>query len=505
MKPNIPYQKKAYNALNSRLGNYMAQVQSIYDRISLQLASAIDLVDYDGATEFLFSNYPELSSIVSNIMTDYISQMNSLIYAGTTDEWKQSNLMQDLLARKVLKAYDFEKGGDKYNRYFQTNSSALKAFQSRVDYGMDLSQRLWNQAENLKREMELTISTAIDRGQSAVVLSKRLSKYLNDFPSLRNDYTEKFGKAIDCKDCQYASMRLARSEINMAYREAERLRWQQFDFILGFEVKLSKSHPAPDICDDLKGKYPKDFKFVGWHPNCMCYVVPIVMTDSEYYGNGVSDRLVSDVPNKYKLWVRNNEDRIANWKSLPYFLKDNPSWRDYLSLDYHRLSNGKYAKVEKELVRNLRRQMYEKFCVFKNGKKVIDASGNFGNVFFDDEMAKKCKDCTLIHNHPNGGRNFSDIRAVGHSLSSDDVKEAVSCNMYSMVAITQTYRYEMVRPATGWGASASDMKKAYGKIYDEIVDRYKNQLTEERSIIVQHLTMKELAKRYKFEYRSVKK
>ena len=21
-----------------------------------------------------------------------------------------------------------------------------------------------------------------------------------------------------------------------------------------------------DICDDLKGRYPKDFKFTGWHP-----------------------------------------------------------------------------------------------------------------------------------------------------------------------------------------------------------------------------------------------
>lgn len=505
MKPSITDQKKAYNALNSRLGKYMAQVQSIYDRIATRLASVTDLIEYDGTVEFFFSNYPELSSLINRMLTDYVSQMNGLIYTGTSSEWKQSNLMQDLLARKVLKAYDFEKGGNKYNRYFQTNSDALMAFQKRVDYGMNLSQRLWNQAENLKRELECTISTAIDRGQSAVVLSKRLSKYLIDFPSLKNDYSEKFGKAIDCRDCQYASMRLARSEINMAYREAERLRWQQFDFILGFEVKLSKSHPAPDICDDLKGKYPKDFKFVGWHPNCMCYVVPIVMTDNEYYWNGVSDRLVSDVPNKYKLWVRNNEDRITNWKSLPYFLKDNPSWKDYLSIDYHRLADGKYTKVEKELVRNLRRQMYEHFCIFKSGKKILDESGNVGSVYFDDEMAKKCKDCTLIHNHPNGGRKFSDIRAVGHSLSSDDVSEAVSCNMYSMVAITQSYRYEMVRPATGWGVSASDIKKEYGKIYGEMVAKYKNQLTEERSIIVQHLTMKELAKRYKFEYRSEKK
>ena len=130
MRPNIPNQKKAYDALNRRLVNYVAQVQSIYDRIAIQVATAIDGVGYDGSAEFLFEDYPELKQTINGIMTSYAAQMNNLIYAGTTNEWKESNIMQDLLARKVLRAYDFEKGGDKYNRYFQPNSDALKAFQN---------------------------------------------------------------------------------------------------------------------------------------------------------------------------------------------------------------------------------------------------------------------------------------------------------------------------------------------------------------------------------------
>ena len=53
---------------------------------------------------------------------------------------------------------------------------------------------------------------------------------------------------------------------------------QQLDFILGIEVHLSNNHtclnakgePEPfyDICDELQGRYPKDFKFTGWHPLC---------------------------------------------------------------------------------------------------------------------------------------------------------------------------------------------------------------------------------------------
>lgn len=151
MRPNIPNQKKAYDALNRRLVNYVAQVQSIYDRIASQVATAIDGVGYDGSAEFLFEDYPELKQTINGIMTSYAAQMNNLIYAGTTNEWKESNIMQDLLARKVLRAYDFEKGGDKYNRYFQPNSDALKAFQNRVDKGLSVSQKLWYQSQALKR------------------------------------------------------------------------------------------------------------------------------------------------------------------------------------------------------------------------------------------------------------------------------------------------------------------------------------------------------------------
>lgn len=331
MKPKTPNQKKAYNALNLRLIKYMSQVQSIYDRIANQMAISIDGTNFKGSEEFLFRNYPELNQTINNLMSDYVTQMYGLIYSGTSNEWKESNIMQDLLARKVLRAYDFEKGGDKYNRYFQPNTEALKAFQQRVDRGMNLSQKLWFQSQALKKEMEQTISTAIDKGQSAVVLSKRISKYLSDFPSMKADYAERYGKAVSCLDCQYASIRLARTEINMAYRKAEQTRWQQFDFILGYEVKLSKRHPAPDICDDLIGIYPKDFVFLGWHPNCMCYVVPIVMSDEEYYNPKQRVNNYMPLPSGLGSWIDKNCLRILSSSrkgTLPYWLRDNKSVRD---------------------------------------------------------------------------------------------------------------------------------------------------------------------------------
>ena len=41
---------------------------------------------------------------------------------------------------------------------------------------------------------------------------------------MKADYSKRFGMATNIYDCEYRSIRLARSEINMAYRNAERMK-----------------------------------------------------------------------------------------------------------------------------------------------------------------------------------------------------------------------------------------------------------------------------------------
>lgn len=330
-KPKTPNQKKAYNALNSRLSQYMARVQSIYDELCLQTARIVEATAYDGSAAFLFADYQDVAKMVEDLKSEFFGQMRGLIYSGTSAEWKQSNMMQDLLAKKVLKYYDAQIDGQQQRVYFQSNSDALRAFQNRTEHGMNLSAKIWNQSENYVQEMEYAISSAIEKGMSAVTLSKRLSKYLNDFDTLKADYEEKYGHAVDCADCEYRSLRLARSEINMAYRSAEQARWQQFDFITGYEVKLSGSHPKPDICDMLAGKYPKDFVWTGWHPNDLCYVVPIIMSEDDYWKmregeTTAEEQQVTELPESFKDYVRDNQTKIETAQSRgtsPYWVRDN--------------------------------------------------------------------------------------------------------------------------------------------------------------------------------------
>ena len=126
------------------------------------------------------------------------------------------------------------------------------------------------------------------------------------------------------------------------------------DFVVGIEIHLSGNHtlngkPFHDICDELAGKYPKDFKFTGWHPHCRCFVTSILKTKEEREEdvkkilrgepvNGESVNRVKDVPQQFKTWVKDNAERIATAKSLPYFLKDNGSIEDG-KWEYERTNN----------------------------------------------------------------------------------------------------------------------------------------------------------------------
>lgn len=353
--PRIPSQKKNYSELNQRLVRYVAQVQSFYDELNSRICKAVESVGYNGSSPFSFADYPELKKTVADMQAEFVGGLRDIIYTGTSEEWKQSNLVQDLLAKKVLTFYEDQVHGEKHNTYFQTNSDALKAFQERKDNGMNLSAKLWNQSVDYKKSLEDTISTAIKRGTSALTLSKQVSRYLNDFPSMQRDYKELYGLASSAKDCEYRSIRLARSEINMSYRTAEQLRWKQFDFVKGYKICLSKSHKTKDVCDILAGEYPKSFKWTGWHPNDMCYAIPIIASEDEYW----SDKPIGQIPNvpkDFKNWTVNNREYIKaadKRGTLPYFLRDN---KQFIVRDPKDIASARHAARTKADIDDIQRR-----------------------------------------------------------------------------------------------------------------------------------------------------
>jgi hypothetical protein len=120
------------------------------------------------------------------------------------------------------------------------------------------------------------------------------------------------------------------------------------DFVVGIEVRLSSNHTLlggdgtphefADICDELQGRYPKDFKFTGWHPHCRCFAVSILKTEEEMEQdtqrilNGEeptpsedSENAVSDLPDKFKTYIQERSETISNLDEahIPYYIRDN--------------------------------------------------------------------------------------------------------------------------------------------------------------------------------------
>lgn len=300
-KPKIPNQRKAQLEHKKRIERYVALINQLYDKLNKEASKLALATEHDPAKQFLWSDYPQTKAALEKLQSQYISEMSAIIIAGTSAEWKESNLVQDLVAKKLLKAYTgTTKAGEEYTRYFETNPASLQAFQKRKTAGMGLSTRVWNLSEQYKTELEMAVSAAIEPGTSPMELAADIKKYLNEpdkmfrrfrYKDENGEWKRKWkqkvmggdGKVhfIDADPTEYHpgrgvyrssarnAQRLARTEINMSYRTAEQERWRQFDFVVGYEVKTTQNgRHVEDICDCLAGKYRKDFKFLGWHPQC---------------------------------------------------------------------------------------------------------------------------------------------------------------------------------------------------------------------------------------------
>lgn len=213
---------------------------------------------------------------------------------------------------------------------------------------MNLSDRVWRLTNQFKSEMELALELGLGEGKSAAALSRDVRQYLNEphrlFRRVRDEKGQlRLSKAATAyhpgqgvyRSSYKNALRLTATENNMAYRTADHERWNDLDFVIGMEIKLSGNHPIEDICDEMCGVYPKTFKFVGWHPFCRCYAVPKLADEDEFIarqqalidGNdtpqGTYTGEVTEMPQCFTDWVQHNAERIETAKNEPYFIKDN--------------------------------------------------------------------------------------------------------------------------------------------------------------------------------------
>ena len=337
---------------------YERQVDAIYRAAAKEAAAlGVSIKDFNPDRLFSFSDYPNTRKKIEKLLSGLQSAIEAVIVNGIRSEWTLANNKNDELARQVFGDNVGKLTKEQERRYFSTNGAARDAFIKRKTDGLGLSDRVWKYTSQFKEEIELGLDLGIRSGRSADELSRDLRSYLQHpdklFRRVRNEHGQlvlsQRAKAYHPGRGVYRSSyknarRLAATETNIAYRTADYERWQQLDFVVGIEVQLSGNHPVPDICDDLKGRYPKDFKFTGWHSHCRCHVISILKTPEELMADNRrimegkeptvgSVNTVTDVPQAFTDWVRDNSERISRAKSLPYFIKDNKKVVDEILAD----------------------------------------------------------------------------------------------------------------------------------------------------------------------------
>lgn len=322
------------------------QALSVYEGAIIELAVLAAGTTAKGKP-FSFSVYPLLEKQVEAKIRNMHKSLLRLITSAVKRSWALSNEKNDIYVDRRLKGRRMLPKNVR-TIFYDPNAGALDAFLQRKASGLNLSDRVWNLLDPFKAQMEQTIGLEISQGTSAVKMATKMKQYLNEpdklFRRVRGEdgklRLSKRAKAYNPGQGVYRSShknaaRLTRTETNVAYRSSDHERWKKMDFIIGIEIRTSNTHPEFDICDECKGKYPKDFKFTGWHPQCKCFAIPLQMTDEQYdkyedflLGNGDKPQVkgVEQPPAGFSKWVVDNEGRLQKWKNKPYWVKDNKQY-----------------------------------------------------------------------------------------------------------------------------------------------------------------------------------
>ena len=387
-------QKEQLNNLFAVYNKRLGRLYSDYVKKLTSLGYGEDVLEDDAL--FNFDNFPQLKARLNEIFNDYYQNSLLCYKSGITDG--------------VALAYNHDEmviGGysvltDKAIRVARDTAAAtFISNRLKAKNGLNLAQTVWNYCQQTKSEFEMamsnTIADGIKQGSSAEEIGKSIRRYLNDPDMMYRRYhtikVQKNGKKKDVvtwrrrriidgkvrfveeplekvgmgvyRSARKNALRVARTEINSAYHKARNERWQNEPFVIGQYIHVSPQHNIDDICNDLEGRYPKDYVWISWHPQCICTSDPITIQGdekNEFYkrlmagedmSNYVSPFAVLTMPEKYNQYIKDNSEAIVKAGmrgKLAWHLQDNTKYWAHLLSPSDRKKLGLKAVSSKELI-----------------------------------------------------------------------------------------------------------------------------------------------------------
>lgn len=521
------------------------QVNNIFNRLIRYVSPEMRKWKDSGSSSVWVRN-SGIENKIDRYLNDFHDNLEKAIIKNQNDAWYDAVSKNDIIVEQYIK--DMALSSAVKNGLFARNLEGLTALQKRVDNGMNLSQRVWKITEQTKGHIELYLETGFATGRSAEAIGRDIRQLLNNpdkrFRRIRNsegklvlsqpmkDYHP--GRGV-YRSARMNAVRMASTETNMGYRMSDAERWQHLDFVLGYEVQRSRnSHPCA-ICDALKGKYPKEFVFPGWHPFCICFAVPIVMEHedfADYLLHDIipQDKIIGGIPRKAENWINNYMQKTG---SIPYFIKQNSDYvkqripvtsnvttpvetksKNIIEAAYPAITND-VIRIENDIRKNTK---FETGVAFdRDGKIVLDKRGAATSVSFTKEECRLTKDTVFTHNHPRGwAAKEGTLGRIGSSFSIQDITFAIGNDVAEVRAVSPTYTFSMKRPETGWGINVREAVDHYKKSESKILSKMNSMINKaspgkEVDLAIEransthyHLIWKDFAKKLGFEYSKVK-
>ena len=339
------------------LGAIERRIQRSFQGLHLATSQVLESVPFDSidlATGFDLSRFPFIEAQIDALTEQTQKEILKTIQEAVRSTYAISTAKAIEMTTKYL-------GADASQLYIDTLQRAGSAatFQKQWFNNHPISERVWNITSQFKRNVEDRITTDLLNGVPADEVSRNIRGFLNEPNRLyrrvrgadgvlrlsKNARAYHPGQGVYRSSYKNAR-RLAVTEVNNAYRKADSDRWQQLDFVIGVRVQLSNNHTyrdhkgrlrtLVDICDDLKGDYPKDFVFTSWHPHCRCIATPILKSRKEMKADRErilrgeeptpSPNEIKEMPANFKQWQKANASRIQGAMerdTLPHWYRDN--------------------------------------------------------------------------------------------------------------------------------------------------------------------------------------
>lgn len=419
-------QKEQLNNLFAVYNKRLGRLYSDYVKKLTSLGYGEDVLEDDAL--FNFDNFPQLKARLDDIFNDYYQNSLLCYKSGITDG--------------VALAYNHDEmviGGysvltDKAIRVARDTAAAtFISNRLKAKNGLNLAQIVWNYCQQTKSEFEMamsnTIADGIGKGSSAEEIGKSIRRYLNDPDMMYRRYhtikVQKNGKKKDVvtwrrrriidgkvrfveeplekvgtgvyRSARKNALRVARTEINSAYHKARNERWQNEPFVIGQYIHVSPQHNIDDICNDLEGRFPKDFDWRSWHSNCICTSDPITIQGEEkkeFYkrlmagedmSNYVSPFAVLTMPEKYNQYIRDNSEAIVKAGmrgKLAWHLQDNTKYWAHLLSPSDRKKLGLKAVSSKEAIAEVAKVRHAK----RDAKAIQKAWTYRRMTIYEDKM-----------------------------------------------------------------------------------------------------------------------